>query len=130
MAAGMRLTRARVTLGAVLAVALLSTGCAEAPQASRRGEGDAENGRLLLRQYGCGSCHTIPGVANARGNVGPPLERVGSRVYLAGILPNTPENMTRWISDPAAIDPATAMPDQQVPERHVRDMVAYLDRLK
>jgi hypothetical protein len=38
--------------------------------------------------------------------------------------------MARWISAPTKIDPATAMPDQQVPEIHVRDMVAYLSTLK
>ena len=98
------------------------------------GEGDlalersanAANGRLLLQQYGCGSCHAIPGVVNARGNVGPSLAGVRSRVYIAGFLPNTPENMARWIVAPQAIDPLTAMPDLQVPTAHASDMVAYL----
>lgn len=92
--------------------------------------GDPERGKLLLRQYGCGTCHTIPGVAAARGNVGPPLEAIGSRVYLAGVLPNTPQNMVRWIRAPQDIDPQTAMPDLQVPEQHAQDMVAYLYRLR
>jgi cytochrome c1 len=92
--------------------------------------GDPERGKLLLRQYGCGSCHTIPGVAAARGNVGPPLEAIGSRVYLAGVLPNTPQNMVRWIRTPQEIDPRTAMPNLQVPEQHAQDMVAYLYRLR
>ena len=92
--------------------------------------GDPEHGRLLLRQYGCGTCHSIPGVAAAKGNVGPPLEGIARRVYLAGVLPNTPANMTRWIRAPQAIDPRTAMPDMQVPEPHAQDMVAYLYRLR
>jgi cytochrome c len=92
--------------------------------------GDAEHGKLLLRQYGCGTCHTIPGVAAARGNVGPPLDAIASRVYLAGILPNTPQNMVRWIRAPQEIDPRTAMPNLQVPEAHARDMTAYLYRLR
>ena len=92
--------------------------------------GDAERGRLLLRQYGCGGCHTIPGVAAARGKVGPPLDRIASRIYLGGVLPNTPENMSRWIREPQAIDPRTAMPDMQVPPQHASDMIAYLYRLK
>ena len=92
--------------------------------------GDPERGKLLLRQYGCGSCHTIPGVAAAKGNVGPPLEAIGSRVYLAGMLPNTPQNMVRWIRAPQDIDPRTAMPNLQVPEQHAQDMVAYLYRLR
>jgi cytochrome c1 len=89
-----------------------------------------ENGRLLLRQYGCGGCHEIPGVAAARGNVGPPLDRLAKRVYLAGRLPNTPENLAAWIRHPRKLDPRTAMPDMQVTEAHARDMVAYLRTLE
>ena len=92
--------------------------------------GDPERGKLLLRQYGCGSCHSIPGVAAARGNVGPPLDAIGTRVYLAGLLPNTPENMVRWIRAPQEIEPRTAMPNLQVSEAHARDMTAYLYRVR
>ena len=92
--------------------------------------GDPENGRLLLRQFPCGSCHSIPGVANARGKVGPPLDRVAKRVYLAGVLPNTPANMQAFIRDPRIADPRTAMPDLGVTEAHARDMVAYLYTLE
>src|SRR5215211_520953 len=76
--------------------------------------GNPDNGKLLLRQYGCGSCHTIPGVPSAKGNVGPPLDAISKRVYLAGVLPNTPQNMARWIRAPQDIDPRTAMPNLQV----------------
>jgi len=92
--------------------------------------GDPDNGRLLLRQFGCGSCHRIPGVAAARGNVGPSLEGVGNRVYLGGVLPNTPENMVRWILNPKQFDPETAMPDLPIAEAQARDVVAYLQGLK
>ena len=92
--------------------------------------GDPERGKLLLRQYGCGSCHSIPGVAVANANVGPPLDGIARRVYLAGVLPNTPANMTRWIRTPQEIDPRTLMPNMQVPEPHAQDMVAYLYRLR
>ena len=114
----------------LIGAALLVGACSSEAPVARGVAGDPKNGRLLLQQYGCGSCHTIPGVVNARGTVGPPLTLVGKRVYLAGFLPNTPENMARWISEPQEIDPATAMPDQQVPDAHVRDMVAYLIRLR
>lgn len=87
---------------------------------------EAANGRLLLRQFGCGECHTIPGVANARGNVGPPLTHVARRTYLAGRVPNGPEAMAQWIRDPQRFDPMTQMPDLQVTAAHARDMAAYL----
>ena len=92
--------------------------------------GDPENGRLLLRQFGCGACHDIPGVATARGKVGPPLKGVARRVYLAGALPNTPENMAAFIRAPQRADPRTAMPDLGVTQAHARDMVAYLYTLR
>lgn len=92
--------------------------------------GDRENGRLLLRQFGCGTCHAIPGVATADGRVGPPLAGIARRVYLAGVLPNTPENMARFIRAPQQADPRTAMPDLGVTEAHARDMVAYLYTLE
>jgi cytochrome c2 len=92
--------------------------------------GDAANGRLLLRQFGCGDCHRIPGVAAAQGNAGPPLDAIAKRAYLAGRLPNTPDNMVRWIRSPKSIDPKTAMPDLSVGEAHARDMTAYLFTLR
>jgi cytochrome c2 len=92
--------------------------------------GDAERGRLLLRQFGCGTCHRIPGVADAQGNVGPSLEGVARRVYLAGVVPNSPDGMVRWIRAPQAFDVRTAMPNLGVSEAHARDMVAYLYTLR
>ena len=92
--------------------------------------GDIENGRLLLRQFGCGACHDIPGVAVARGQVGPPLGTIARQVYLAGVLPNTPENMAQFIRSPSRFEPRTAMPDLGVTEGHARDMVAYLYTLR
>jgi cytochrome c2 len=69
-------------------------------------------------------------VANASGKVGPPLEGIAGRVYLGGVLPNTPENMASFIRAPHKADPRTAMPDMGVTEAHARDMVAYLYTLK
>lgn len=112
---------------APLFLGLLLAACAKAPPPA---PGDPENGRLLLRQFGCGDCHAIPGVAAAQGNVGPPLAGVAKRVYLGGVLPNSPENMARWIQAPREFDPPTAMPDLGVTEAHARDMVAYLYTLR
>lgn len=89
-----------------------------------------ERGRVLLRQYGCGTCHTIPGVIGAAGKVGPPLDDIGKRLYLGGVLPNTMQNMVRWIRAPQEVDPPTAMPDLQVSQSHAEAMAAYLQRLR
>lgn len=109
-------------------VCLVLAGCGSSSQPALGG--DPENGQRLLRQFGCGSCHRIPGVATATGNVGPPLEGVGRRVYLAGVLPNTPENMAKWIRNPLEFEPETAMPNLGVTARQARDMTAYLQTLK
>jgi cytochrome c1 len=85
-----------------------------------------ERGRQSLAGFGCGACHTIDGVTAAHGLVGPPLSGVASRSIIAGELPNTPDNMVRWIRNPQAIEPNTAMPNLQVTEQVARDMVAYL----
>ena len=61
--------------------------------------GDPERGKAAIHRYGCGACHTIPGIAGHGANVGPPLSELAARVYLAGVLPNTPENLVRWLRD-------------------------------
>lgn len=87
-------------------------------------------GRHLIYNYGCGSCHIIPGVAEAKGTVGPPLGGVGSRIYIAGTLVNTPQNLVQWIAKPQEINAGTAMPDLGVTEQQARDIAAYLYTLQ
>jgi cytochrome c1 len=72
----------------------------------------------------------IPGATGPRARVGPPLAGIASRKILAGVLPNTPENMVRWLRGPQSVDPPTAMPDLGVTERDARDITAYLATLK
>lgn len=92
--------------------------------------GNAYAGREKARDYGCGSCHTIPGVPGAHGLVGPPLTGIAGRMYIAGVLTNTPQHMTSWIMDPPAVDSATAMPNVGVTEQDARDIAAYLYTLR
>jgi mono/diheme cytochrome c family protein len=93
------------------------------------GGGDAEAGRRALGQYLCATCHQIPGVTGANRHVGPPLNGMGTRKYIAGVLPNTPENMMRWLQDPKQVDPLSAMPNLGVKVKDARDMAAYLATL-
>lgn len=92
--------------------------------------GNARAGRDDIRKYGCYTCHTIPGVAGANGLVGPPLTGIATRQYLAGELPNTPENMMRWIQHPHQVEPHTVMPEMNVSEQDSRDIAAYLYTLR
>ena len=115
---------------ALIAASVLALAACGGEPRTQAAIGNAENGKLLLRQFGCGKCHEIPGVADAKGRVGPPLEGVADRVYLAGVLANTPANMVAFIRDPRTFHPRTAMPDLGVTEPHARDMAAYLGTLR
>ncbi len=88
--------------------------------------GTPERGRAAIRKYGCYTCHTIPGITQANALVGPPLIHWSKRVYIAGELPNTPENLMKWIQHPPQVEPKTAMPDMGVTDQDSRDIAAYL----
>lgn len=110
---------------AVCLVLASSAGCgAEVPQAVEAG--DPQNGRALIVRAGCGSCHRIPGIATARGEVGPPLDHLSRRAYLAGVLPNSHANLARWIARPQSVAPGSAMPDLGLTDAQAQDIAAYL----
>lgn len=90
------------------------------------GSGELEIGRRLISDYGCVSCHMVPGIASAPSYVGPPLDHWGQRSYIAGSLTNNEENLVRWLVDPQAVEPGTAMPDLDVSEQDATNMAAYL----
>ncbi len=92
--------------------------------------GTAERGQNVIADKNCGSCHTIPGISGARGVVGPPLMFFGRRTYIAGQLPNKPENLIRWIRSPQSVEPDTAMPNLGLTEQQARDVAAYLYQLR
>jgi mono/diheme cytochrome c family protein len=94
------------------------------------GPPDAQRGKTALLQYACATCHHIPGVVGADAPVGPPLDGMGTRTLVAGMLPNTPENMVRWLRFPQQLNPLGAMPDLGVTERDAHDMAAYLASLR
>lgn len=120
--------RRRALVGWVLVVTL-AVGCASAPLARPQqvGDGYPEFGRDLLADYGCVSCHRVPGV-RAPGDawVGPPLDHWSRRSYIAGALVNSQDNLVRWIVDPQGVEPGTAMPDVGVTEEDARNIAAYL----
>ena len=123
----MALSGARLRTLVVLGLlALGACSHAEADAAALTQGGDAGRGRELIRTYGCGACHTIPGVAGADATVGPNLQGIATRAYIAGVLPNQPQNMMQWIMNPPGVDPKTAMPNLRVTARDARDIAAYL----
>jgi cytochrome c1 len=92
--------------------------------------GDSGRGKAALVAYGCGSCHQIPGVKEARGLAAAPLSAFAERAYVGGILPNNSENLVAWIMNPQSVNAATAMPNLGVRESDARDMAAYLYTLR
>ncbi|MFL6230184.1 MAG: c-type cytochrome [Pyrinomonadaceae bacterium] len=92
--------------------------------------GDPTRGRAAISRYGCSACHTIPGIKGADALVAPSLEHVASRSYVAGVLPNTPPNVVRWIQNPPGVDQLTAMPNLGVTDSDARDIASYLYTLK
>lgn len=92
--------------------------------------GDPQAGRNAIGFYGCGTCHTIPGIRDAVAVVGPPLDHLANRNVIAGRLPNTPENLMHWIQKPREISPHTAMPNMNVSDDDARNIAAYLYTLK
>ncbi|MGE5537721.1 MAG: c-type cytochrome [Gemmatimonas sp.] len=92
--------------------------------------GDPVRGRGAIVRYGCGGCHTISSIRTANGLVGPPLDGVAGRLYIAGVVPNTPDALMAWIRDPRAVDGKTAMPNTGVTADDARDIAAFLYTLR
>jgi mono/diheme cytochrome c family protein len=120
-------------IGVLFAALSLTFGCnrqAEQQAARWTGGGLPSRGKVAIRTFGCSSCHTIPGVPGADALVGPPLERIASRVYIAGTVTNNPRNLMSFIAHPHGTDRQTAMPEMGIPDRDVRDIAAYLYTLR
>ncbi len=125
-------TMAAARITALLVVILGISACDRASGDDRYqlAAADPDRGRAAIKRYGCGACHDIPGVVGAHGMVGPPLGTVSQRVYIAGVLPNEPDNLVRWIENPQGVDPKTAMPNMGVTTRDARDIASYLYTLR
>lgn len=103
-------------------------GCAEPRQQPRLIEGgDPERGKEAVQLYGCVSCHAIPGVSSVNDDeIAPNLDGFDRRHYIAGQIPNRPEELVQWLRAPDQIAPGTLMPNLGVTEQDARDMAAFL----
>ena len=107
---------------AATACALAATACRQSPQPQPRTLAVDH-----MIQYGCPTCHVIPGVPGAVGKVGPSLHDISQRSYLAGSLQNTPTNLSAWIQHPQHFQPGTAMPEMGVTPKDADNIVRYLE---
>ncbi|MBI2864937.1 MAG: c-type cytochrome [Chloroflexi bacterium] len=92
--------------------------------------GNAQQGQQAISKYGCGSCHTIPGVQGANATAAPSLAGFAGRSQIASTVPNTPDNLVKWIQNPKSVKPSTAMPSVGVTEPDAKNIAAYLETLK
>ncbi len=74
---------------------------------------------LYYERYACQSCHQIGG---AGGYVGPPLDKVGSRLKAGWVF--------HWLKDPQAYKPATLEPNNNLSDADADALTAYLMTLK
>jgi len=88
----------------------------------------AAQGAALFLSKGCAGCHTITGYA--AGKVGPNLSHLQSRKVFAGALFDMNDvNLRRWLRDPPAEKPGSVMPNLNLTEAEITQLIAYLDTL-
>lgn len=98
--------------------------------AARRGRA-IFNGEVGGGQSPCASCHAVQPGLDAQPTIGPNLAHLMSRETFAGATFRiTPQNLARWIRDPAAMRPGSKMPDTGLSDSEIQDVVAYLQTLE
>jgi nitric oxide reductase subunit C len=75
---------------------------------------------------GCAGCHRVDGQGPS--GPGPDLSHIGTTPY--GAMANTPEFLTRWLTDPPAVKPGTLMPKLPLAPEELDSLVRYLVALK
>jgi cytochrome c2 len=109
-----------------IAIMLFTIGCSRPDASTQRRATSERSAPELMIQYGCPTCHVIAHVPGAVGKVGPSLDDLAQRSYLAGTLQNTPKNLAHWIQHPQEIHPGTAMPEMSVTSEDASRIAAFL----
>jgi cytochrome c oxidase subunit 2 len=92
-------------------------------------EGPAQRGAATFASMTCIRCHAIAPVSAAQ--VAPDLTHIASRKTLAaGVIPNSVGDLTHWLQDPQGIKEGCHMPDAQLTDAQVNDLVAYFETLR
>jgi len=111
------------------------------------GRGDAANGaKLLVGQGTCLGCHAVKGNPMMIGAIGPNLTHIATRTTIAaGLFPNDPRHLARWIKNARLMKPGVTMPTlgageydpvlkaktpMNLTDQQIADIVAYLQTLK
>lgn len=129
----MRIHQKVLGLGLIIAAVGLLSGCiggTQFPVNRAKAVGSAHRGKATIQQFRCGSCHVIPGIPNAQGVVGPPLDQWSNRTFIAGEFPNDPQHLVHWVEAPTSMKPKTYMPDLGLTHQQASDVAVYLETLQ
>ena len=98
--------------------------------------GPAGAGVQTFRQV-CTACHAVNGLVDDQGqpippsNNAPDLTHFASRDCFAGcILATNDENLRRWLENPPAVKAGSLMPDYDLSEQQITELIAYLNTLQ
>lgn len=116
------------TLKRYLGIVLLITACN--PSEPSPAVTNTARGKDLITQYGCTSCHIVPGIEGPKGMAGPSLEHVASRQIIAGHVTNTAPAMMQYLQNPQSADSQNVMPNLGITSEEAREITAYLYTLK
>jgi len=127
-AAGERAPPARGAWALCARILTLTLGVAACGNASHDAAAARHHTRLAKRLIAehCGACHVIPGIALAKGRVGPMLANIGEQQLIAGFFANTPATMTQWIEHPQQMLPGNAMPEMGLTHEQAAAIADYL----
>jgi cytochrome c oxidase subunit II len=104
------------------------TWVAQQQQPAKQDASTREGESVFLRNA-CIECHTIAGTV-ATGRFGPDLTHLASRDTIAsGSVQNTPENLRKWINNPAQMKPGCLMPAMHLNDHDLNAVTAYLTTL-
>ncbi|MBX6350086.1 MAG: cytochrome c oxidase subunit II [Clostridia bacterium] len=89
---------------------------------------------MAVFEKSCAQCHAIAGT-DFQGAIGPNLTKVADRRYIAAeTLPNTHDDLVRWVSDAPAVKPGVLMPsgtrDLKLGPDEIEAVVAFLESQK
>lgn len=87
-------------------------------------------GARFFQEKTCANCHAIAGTP-AQAHIGPDLSHIATReTILSGMLPNTRENLSKWLKDPQKVKEGAHMPDFMLSKQEINALVTYLEELK
>ena len=90
----------------------------------------AARGSAMFDAKTCVRCHHIGGRSDTL-RVAPDLTHLAERSTLgAGVIANDPSNLAHWLKDPQSVKPGSHMPDLNLTDEEVGDLVTYFETLK